>query len=150
MPVEYAYSLFQTCVNTRPIHLTQPLPPSITIDLCREFDKRIDRAIVLISNTPTATLKPRSELIRSFPTTLGGLEIRSMTLSCKDSYLATATYCLTFLRNQYPNFLKQYPLSNGKIIDLFNEKPLTALDTTHSNDTINDIITQLEVVDLVP
>ena len=145
MPVEYAYPLYQTCVNTRPIHLTRSLPPSISIDFCREFDKRMDRAIALISNTPTTTLKPHSKLIRSFPTTLGGLGIRSMVLSCKDSYLASATYCLTFLRNQYPNFWKQYPLSNGELIDLFNENPLTALDTTHSYDTIDDIIPQLEV-----
>ena len=149
MPVEYAYPLYQACVNTRPLHLTRSLPPSITIAFCREFDKRMDRAIALISNSPTATLEPHSKIIRSLPTSLGGLGIRSLALSCKDSYLASALYCLTFLRNKYPTFWKQHPFHNSELINLHNENPLTAPDTTRNNDIINDIIPELEIDDHV-
>ena len=110
----------------------------------------MDRAIALISNTPTATLEPHSKIIRSLPTSLGGLGIRLLALSCKDSYnLASTLFCLPFLRNEYPNFWKQYPFHNSELINLHNENPLTTPDTTRNNDTIDEITPELEIGDHV-
>ena len=61
--------------------------------------------------------------------------------------MASALYCLTFLRNEYPSFWKQHPFRNSELIDLHNENPLTTPDITRNNDTINDIIPELEIDD---
>ena len=90
-----AYRIIQLCINTRPNYLLRTTPPDITQRAAASFDKAIDEAISIVTNSQHSTLPSQSTLTRHLQSSISGTSLPCMTLSRKPAFVASFIHSIS-------------------------------------------------------
>ena len=136
------FLMLRLCINTRPVYFLRSAVPEHTAQFASDFDQVINAALARLSDMGENPLPELSKEVRTLPTKLGGLSLRSLSHIRESAYYASWLKSLKYIYEQLPFFYGFGRLStfNKQFLENAHLEHLPQTESTSFQDIIHPMI----------